>query len=166
MIPETTNSGMTRSKFAPRFYLFLAALLFLASALNSFAADASVQVQLDVKKAGPRAVEDLTERGILRDYRLAWAEHGPGIRVQHLRSPGRTFLRRSQALAARNRHQPAAIRIEPAAISIRITNWMRSSILPRATLSSCTIPRNIISRFSTAAKPSTTRMSPCITSFS
>ncbi|MFY9792869.1 MAG: hypothetical protein WA474_04350 [Candidatus Sulfotelmatobacter sp.] len=72
MIPETTNSGMTRSKFAPRFYLFLAALLFLASALNSFAADASVQVQLDVKKASPRAVEDLTERGILRDYRLAW----------------------------------------------------------------------------------------------
>ena len=37
-----------------------------------FAADAAVQVQLDVKKAGPRAVEDLTERGILRDYRFAW----------------------------------------------------------------------------------------------
>ncbi len=72
MIAETTNSGMTRSRFVPRFYLLFAGLLFLVSALNSFAADASVQVQLDVKKAGPRAVENLTESGILRDYRLAW----------------------------------------------------------------------------------------------
>src|SRR5260370_10101025 len=30
------------------------------------------QVQLDAKKAGPRAVESLTERGIVRDYRVAW----------------------------------------------------------------------------------------------
>jgi hypothetical protein len=72
-ISEMTISEMTRSKFVPRFYLFLLGILFLAPALNSFAADASVRVQLDVKKAGPRAVEDLTERGILRDYRLAWA---------------------------------------------------------------------------------------------
>ena len=36
------------------------------------AADTPVQVQLDLKKAGPRSVESLTERGILRDYRLAW----------------------------------------------------------------------------------------------
>ena len=71
-ISETTKSEMTRSKFAPLFYLFLAGILFFVPALNAFAADASVQVQLDVKKAGPRAVEDLTERGILRDYRLAW----------------------------------------------------------------------------------------------
>ncbi|MGB8583400.1 MAG: hypothetical protein WCD47_21455 [Candidatus Sulfotelmatobacter sp.] len=72
MIAKTTNSGMTRSKFAPRFYLLFAGLLFLAPALNSFAADASVQVQLDIKRASPRAVENLTESGILRDYRLAW----------------------------------------------------------------------------------------------
>jgi hypothetical protein len=66
------SSEMLRSKLAPSFCLLLAAILFLAPALNSFAADASVQVHLDVKKAGPRAVEDLTERGILRDYRVAW----------------------------------------------------------------------------------------------
>ena len=61
-------------KSAKYFHLagVVAGVLFLASALNSYAADAAVQVQLDVKKAGPRAVESLTERGILRDYRFAW----------------------------------------------------------------------------------------------
>ncbi|MGA9507926.1 MAG: hypothetical protein WBV55_04685 [Candidatus Sulfotelmatobacter sp.] len=73
MISQTTKSGITRSRFASLFYFVLAGILFLAPVPNAFAADASVQVQLDVKKAGPRAVEDLTERGILRDYRLAWA---------------------------------------------------------------------------------------------
>jgi hypothetical protein len=54
------------------------ALSLLASALftllpgHVLAAD-TVQVQLDVKKAVPRAVEDLSARGILRDYRVAWA---------------------------------------------------------------------------------------------
>lgn len=38
---------------------------------SAFAAD-SAQVHLDVTKAGPRAVESLTERGVLRDYRFAW----------------------------------------------------------------------------------------------
>jgi hypothetical protein len=46
--------------------------LALGSALFAHAADPAVQVQLDVKKASPRAVENLTERGILRDYRFAW----------------------------------------------------------------------------------------------
>src|SRR6202035_3473819 len=40
--------------------------------LSVYGADSAVQVQLDSKKAGPRAVESLTERGILRDYRFAW----------------------------------------------------------------------------------------------
>lgn len=47
----------------------------LGFTLGSFAADSVIpemQVHLDVSKAGPRQVEDLTERGILRDYRLAW----------------------------------------------------------------------------------------------
>ncbi|MGC2541788.1 MAG: hypothetical protein WA372_11325, partial [Candidatus Sulfotelmatobacter sp.] len=44
----------------------------LVSAINLNAADASVQVQLDTRNTGPRAVESLTERGILRDYRFAW----------------------------------------------------------------------------------------------
>ena len=48
------------------------AILLLALSLSSFAADPSVQVQLNITKAGPRAVESLTERGILRDYRFAW----------------------------------------------------------------------------------------------
>jgi hypothetical protein len=44
----------------------------LAPALHSYAADSAVKVQLNLKKAGPREVESLTEPGILRDYRLAW----------------------------------------------------------------------------------------------
>lgn len=61
-------------KRAKCFLLFaVAGVLFLASSLNSYAADAVVQVQLDVNKAGPRAVESLTERGLLRDYRFAWS---------------------------------------------------------------------------------------------
>src|SRR5580658_114602 len=47
-------------------------VLWLASFLPLRAADTGVQVQLDTQKAGPRAVESLTERGILRDYRFAW----------------------------------------------------------------------------------------------
>src|SRR5580658_1307894 len=62
------------TKFVPRFHcsLFFAGVLLLVPALNSYAADAAVEVQLDVKEAAPRAIEELTERGILRDYRFAW----------------------------------------------------------------------------------------------
>jgi hypothetical protein len=49
-----------------------AVVVLLASSSNLYAADATAQVQLNVAKAGPRAVESLTERGILRDYRFAW----------------------------------------------------------------------------------------------
>jgi hypothetical protein len=49
------------------------AVLLLSSVLSLHAANSGVQVQLDTQKAGPRAVESLTERGILRDYRFAWA---------------------------------------------------------------------------------------------
>ena len=52
--------------------ILLIGFFLFASTRNSLAADPSVQVQLDVKKAAPRAVETLTERGILRDYRFAW----------------------------------------------------------------------------------------------
>ncbi len=45
--------------------------LLLGSALISYGADA-VQVQLDSRNAGPRAIENLTEQGVVRDYRLAW----------------------------------------------------------------------------------------------
>ncbi|MGC1786714.1 MAG: hypothetical protein WA718_08250 [Terriglobales bacterium] len=46
------------------------ALRFPANAQDSAS---SVNVQLDSKNAGPRVVESLTERAILRDYRSAWA---------------------------------------------------------------------------------------------
>jgi hypothetical protein len=47
---------------------------FFAFALRSYGADSAAdsQVRLDVSKAVPRQVEELTERGVLRDYRLAW----------------------------------------------------------------------------------------------
>jgi hypothetical protein len=42
------------------------------SPLFSVAADSSPQVTLNTSKAGPRQVESLTERSVLRDYRFAW----------------------------------------------------------------------------------------------
>ncbi len=39
----------------------------------SVAADAAPQVVLNVTKATPRAVEPLTQRALLRDYKFAWA---------------------------------------------------------------------------------------------
>jgi len=53
----------------------LAVVAFIAvfgCSLTLHGADAAVNVQLSVNGAGPRAVENLTQQGILRDYRLAW----------------------------------------------------------------------------------------------
>src|SRR5258708_7816965 len=50
-------------------------------ALSSYAADSVVQVQLDTKNATPRAVESLTERGILRDYRFAWTSIAQAVEL-------------------------------------------------------------------------------------
>jgi hypothetical protein len=44
----------------------------LAFCLSLSAADSTVNVQTNFKKAGPRQVEPLTGQSILRDYRLAW----------------------------------------------------------------------------------------------
>ena len=54
--------------------------------LSAYGADSAVQVQLDTKKASPRAVESLTERGILRDYRFAWASIAQALEVNTLDS--------------------------------------------------------------------------------
>jgi hypothetical protein len=69
------NSRYIRHRAAPALIAF-ALLICLTSA--SFSADtdntaaAAVQVQWNARNAGPRTVEALTERGILRDYRFAW----------------------------------------------------------------------------------------------
>lgn len=54
--------------------LFKAALISVPLVLSqcSLAADDGAKVQLDAKKAGPRAVENLTQNIIVRDYRTAW----------------------------------------------------------------------------------------------
>ena len=66
-------SSMATSRYCRYFLRLTSIFVFVCSfALSSTGADAVVQVQLDTKRAGPRAVESLTERGILRDYRFAW----------------------------------------------------------------------------------------------
>ena len=47
--------------------------LFLAVMSTGAASDSDVQVALDVSKAGPRPVENLTQRSVLRDYKFAWS---------------------------------------------------------------------------------------------
>ncbi|HTS37678.1 MAG TPA: hypothetical protein VMH04_18530 [Candidatus Solibacter sp.] len=60
-----------RSAFFARF--LAAAILTLIVAMYSRAADLSVRVELNSGKAGPRSVEALTQRSIVRDYKFAWA---------------------------------------------------------------------------------------------
>lgn len=67
-----------------RFFL-VGSLLVIAFSISAHAADNTVQVQLDVKKAGPRAVEELTEKTILRDYRFAWVSMSQALESN---SPG------------------------------------------------------------------------------
>lgn len=65
------SAGTTRVWGLDRAWLTIAGVLLVLSA-TGFCADAP-QVTLDSSKAGPRAIESLTERAILRDYRFAWA---------------------------------------------------------------------------------------------
>jgi hypothetical protein len=54
----------------------LALIMALPLGLNAAddpAAASKTAVQLDARKAGPRSVENLTERAIVRDYRSAWS---------------------------------------------------------------------------------------------
>jgi hypothetical protein len=55
-----------------RFLLVAAGLVLSLACRYSVAADSTPQVALNASKAGPRAVESLTERSILRDYKFAW----------------------------------------------------------------------------------------------
>ena len=53
----------------------LLAFVMVALSLSAYssAADSAPQVALNTSKAGPREMEPLTERAILRDYKYAWA---------------------------------------------------------------------------------------------
>ena len=57
----------------PRSFMQSIALILLAfSSQIVLAADPAPQVVLNVSKAAPRAVETLTQRSLLRDYKFAW----------------------------------------------------------------------------------------------
>ena len=66
------KSGTHRTQSSGPAALSWIGLLILLSAMSSAAA-AAQQVVLSVSKAGPRAVEPLTERSLLRDYKFAWS---------------------------------------------------------------------------------------------
>jgi hypothetical protein len=51
---------------------FIAAAVIVCAPTIAQCADSTPQVVLNTAKAGPRAVESLTERAILRDYTFAW----------------------------------------------------------------------------------------------
>jgi hypothetical protein len=50
----------------------------------AYGSDAAVQIQFDASKSTPRAVENLTERGILRDYRFAWTSIAQALELNTL----------------------------------------------------------------------------------
>lgn len=64
------GAGSTCERFVTLPLLVAASILFLSLPCN--ASESAAQVQLDSTKALPRAVESLTERAIVRDYRTAW----------------------------------------------------------------------------------------------
>jgi len=55
-----------------RLYAVVLCGLLGAASLVASAADSAPRVELDISKAGPRAVEGQTEKVILRDYSFAW----------------------------------------------------------------------------------------------
>ena len=65
---------MNSRQRAPQVRMKLSAifLVFVLSA-GLLAQDNSPQVTLNIAKSGPRSVEALTQRAILRDYKFAWA---------------------------------------------------------------------------------------------
>lgn len=63
---------MRRIKLQP-FNAVMASLVLFCCAMSALAADNSPQVTLNSTKVGPREVETLTQRAILRDYKFAWA---------------------------------------------------------------------------------------------
>jgi hypothetical protein len=66
MTPSTKSLSDRRS------WTVLPMIFALLCATNFFAADSAPQVIFETQKATPRAVEPLTQRSIVRDYKLAW----------------------------------------------------------------------------------------------
>ena len=62
-----------------RLVRFVAAAVIVLGPTISRCADSTPQVVLNTAKAGPRAVESLTERAILRDYTFAWVNLGQAL---------------------------------------------------------------------------------------
>ena len=80
---------MSHMRISRRYFRRLSALfglgtVVLAGSFSSGVADSSVRLQLDVSKAGPRAVESETEQVILRDYRFAWTSISQALEVNTL----------------------------------------------------------------------------------
>lgn len=59
-------------------------VLCATSTISCWAADANVQLQMDMSKAAPRQMEPLTERAVLRDYRFAWASMAQALESNSL----------------------------------------------------------------------------------
>jgi len=80
--------GNPRRRFVPMatFAALSLTLLFSPSFVR-----AEVQVQLDTKKTGPRAIENLTEQRIIRDYRAAWISLAEALESNALDSLDRSF---------------------------------------------------------------------------
>lgn len=65
----------------------------LASGPRAWATDdiANIKVQFEAAKAGPRAVEPLTEKSILRDYRGAWSNMAAALETNSVDPLGSAF---------------------------------------------------------------------------
>jgi hypothetical protein len=73
-IGTTTNRAIASSTASFRVALLAIIFVLTFSPSHLYAADPAVQVQLNSTQTGPRAIEPLTERAILRDYRTAWID--------------------------------------------------------------------------------------------
>lgn len=77
-------AGVTHRHRAARVLMLF--LLLVAFPFAANAADSNPRVQLDATKAGPRAVESLTERAVTRDYSHAWTSLAQALEFNSLDS--------------------------------------------------------------------------------
>jgi hypothetical protein len=69
--------NVSRASSVSRGVLLAAAVIIFSLKLHG--ADTAVHVQMNSAKAGPRAIESLTEQRILRDYRVAWTSMAQAV---------------------------------------------------------------------------------------